>query len=111
MYLKVEVASTEDVVGGIPNCYLIVFKNNADNQTIPTASSVGTSDTKRFVIHQEMVMLENKAGGNPRTLFNGVIRIPRAFQRQGNDDTMRVSIISPIVNIALCIQCIYKEFK
>ncbi len=111
IYLRVEVVATENVPGGIPNCYLMVWKNPGTNMTAPTASSVGTSDIKRFVLHQEMVMLQNVAAGNPRTLFNGVIKIPRGLQRQGNDDSLQVSVVSPIVNIAVCIQCIFKEYR
>ncbi len=111
IYLRVEIASTEDVVGGIPNAYLMVWKNVGTNLTAPTASSVGTNDNKRWVLHQEMVMLENKAGGNPRTLFNGVIKIPKGMQRQGNDDSLQVSVVAPIINTALCIQCIFKEYR
>ncbi len=111
IYLRVEVVSNETDVGAIPNCYLIVFKNPGNNLTVPSASAVGTSDVKRYVIHQEMLMLNNVQGGNPRTLFNGVIRIPRGMQRQGNDDTLVVAVVSPALNIALCIQCIFKEYR
>ncbi len=111
IYLKVEVVSNETDVGAIPNAYMIVFYNPSNALTTPDPSSVGTSDVKRYVIHQEMVMLNNLQGGNPRVLFQGVIRIPRSMQRNGNDDVIQISIRSPAVNIALCIQCIYKEFR
>ncbi len=111
IYLKVEVASNETDAGAIPNVYMMVYKNPGNNITPPDVASVGTSDSKRFVIHQEMIMLNNLAGGNPRTMFQGVIKIPRGMQRQGNDDFLQVSIKSTAVNIALCIQCIYKEYR
>ncbi len=111
IYLRVEVASNETIADAITNCYMIVYKNPGNNITPPSAASVGTSDAKRFVIHQEMVMLNNPKGGNPRTLFNGVIKIPRGFQRQGNDDFLQVSILSPSINIIFCIQCIFKEYR
>ncbi len=111
IYLNVEIAATEDVVGGIPNVYLAVFKNPGNNIANPDPSLIGVSDSKRFVIHQEMRMLQNKAGGNPRSLFNGVIRIPRGYRRNGNDDTLELLIKSPIVNITACVQCIFKEYR
>ncbi len=110
-YLNVQVVSNETDVGAIPNVYMIVFKNVGNNLTTPDPASVGTSDIKRFVIHQEMIMLNNVQGGNPRTLFQGVIRVPKGLQRQGNDDVMAVVIKSTALNIALCIQCIYKEYR
>ncbi len=110
-YLNVQVVPNETDAGAIPNAYMIVFKNVGNNLTTPDPASVGTSDIKRFVIHQEMVMMNNLAGGNPRTLFQGVIKVPKGLQRQGNDDVMAVVIKSTAVNIALCVQCIYKEYR
>ncbi len=111
IYLKVEVASNETDVGVIPNVYMIITKNPGNNLTIPSANAVGASDNKRFVIHQEMVMLNNLQGGNPRILFNGVIVIPKGYRRFGPDDALTLSILSPLVNIVLCVQCHYKEFR
>ncbi len=111
IYLNVECVSIETDPGAIPNVYLIVFKNPSNGLGVPVASSVGTSDNKRYVLHQEMVMVNNVAGGNPRVLFKGVIRIPRGMARQGNDDALQIGLISTAVNCAFCIQCIYKEFR
>ncbi len=109
VYLNVEVASNETDAGAIPNVYMIIFKNPADNLAPPDPASVGTSDVKRFVIHQEMTMIQNVAGGNPRKLFVGVIRIPKHMQRLGNDDKLQLTIKSTAVNITFCFQCIFKE--
>ena len=62
---------------------MLVFKNPGGNLTVPANNTVGSNDNKKYVIHQEMVMLEQSISGNPRTLFNGVIRIPRGYQRNG----------------------------
>ncbi len=111
IYLKVEVASNETDAGAIPQCYLIVFKNQGTNLTVPAANAVGVDDNKRFVIHQEMVMLNNLAGGNPRTLFNGVISLPRGYRRFGPDDRLQLGFLSPAVNMVVCFQVHYKEFR
>jgi len=112
IYLKVEVASNEDFdTGAIPNVYMIIMKNPGDNLTTPTANAVGQSDDKRFVIHQEMIMINNTIGGNPRVLFNGVIAIPKGYRRFGPNDVLSISILSPAINIALCFQCHFKEFR
>ncbi len=112
IYLKVEVASNEVLdVGAIPNVYMIIFKNVGTNLTAPAANFVGGSDNKRFVIHQEMIMLNNDRGGNPRVLFNGVIAIPKGYRRNGPDDQLSMSILSPALDIALCFQGHYKEFR
>ncbi len=112
IYLKIEVASNEAFdSGAIPNVYLIIMKNPGDNLTTPTANAVGASDDKRYVIHQEMVMIQNAIGGNSRILFNGVIAIPKGYRRFGPNDVLSFGILSPALNIALCVQCHFKEFR
>ncbi len=109
IYLKVEVIATSSAA--LSNCYLIVFKNPGGNLTSPAANAVGANDNKRYVIHQEMIMLQKQDGSNPRTLFNGVIIIPRLYQRNGPNDVLLVQILAPGVNIDACFQCHYKEFR
>ncbi len=102
IYLKVEVASNEMDAGAIPNVYMVVFKNPGSNLTTPAANSVGSNDSKRYIIHQEMILINNLAGGNPRILFNGVIKIPKGYQRNGPDDALVVGVLSTAVNITFC---------
>ncbi len=109
IYLKVEVYARTDAA--LANCYMMVFKNPGNNLMMPNANAIGASDNKRFVIHQEMVMMERKVNGNPRTLFNGVIVIPRGYRRFGPDDALTLAIFSPGVDIDACFQCHYKEFR
>jgi len=109
IYLKVEAAAT--TAAALANIYMYVFKNPASALTAPNANVVGGSDLKKYSIHQEMVMLEKSVGGNPRTLFNGVIRIPRGYQRNGPDDNMSLLLFAPGVNCDVCVQCHYKEFR
>jgi len=113
VYLKIEVASDDDIVGGaIPNVYLTVAKNPGGNLTLPAPNAVGSSDNKRFVIHQEMIMIQNVGrGGNARILFNGVIKIPKGYQRFGPNDTLVANVLCPQLDIATCLQCHYKEFR
>ncbi len=109
IYLKVEVYATATTA--LANCYLIIFKNPGNAFTIPAANAIGVSDLKKFVIHQEMVMMEKNTTGLPRTLFKGVIRIPRGYKRNGQDDALLIGLLSPGVNADFCFQCIYKEFR
>ncbi len=109
IYLKVEVYAT--TAAALANCYMTVGKSPGNNITLPPPNAVGVNDNKRFVIHQEMVMMEQSVNGNPRTLFNGVIVIPRGYRRFGPDDRLKLQVLSPGVNISLCIQCHYKEFR
>ncbi len=109
IYLKVEVNATTSAA--LANCYMYVAKNPGGNLTLPQANAVGASDNKKYVIHQEMVMLQQQDGSNPRTLFNGVIVIPRGYRRNGPNDIISVRIFTPDVAINFCLQCHYKEFR
>ncbi len=109
IYLKIEVAAT--TAAALANVYLAVTKNPGGNITAPQPNTVGSDDNKRFVIHQEMVMVEKSTGGNPRILFNGVIAIPRGYRRFAPNDILVVSLFSPGVNMDFCLQCHYKEFR
>ncbi len=112
VYLRVEIASNDaQVTGAIPNVYMTVTKNPGGNLTIGAANSVGSSDNKRYVIHQEMIMIQNVVSSNPRTLFNGVIVIPKGYRRFGPNDELTVSVLSPQIDISMCLQAHYKEFR
>ena len=110
IYLRVEVVNTGSA-GVLANAYMLIFKNVGGNLTIPAANAVGINDNKRFVIHQEMVMLQMVDNSNPRTLFNGVIVIPRGYRRMGPNDVIQCRVFSPGVELNLCIQSHYKEFR
>ncbi len=112
IYLKIEVASNEnEVMGATPNVYLAVYKSQADLLPAINPSTVGANNNKRFVIHQEMILIQNTNGGNPRILFNGVIAIPRGYKRFATNDKLYASIFCGSINIQFCVQCHYKEFR
>ncbi len=111
IYLKVEVVSNETDAGAIPNVYMLVMKDPSDLAGNLDPSIVGANTQKNLVIHQEMIMLNNLAGGNPRILFNGVIVIPRGMRRFSPGDKLKINLRSTAVNFAYCLQCHYKEFR
>ncbi len=109
IYLKVEAYATN--TAALANFYMIIYKDPGGNLAGITPNTVGSNDNKRFVIHQEMVMMEKNTTGNPRTVFNGVIAIPRGYRRFGPNDTLKIVILTPGVTSDFCIQCHYKEFR
>ncbi len=111
IFLVVECTRTGTTSDVLANVYMFVAKNPGNNLTLPAPNVVGASDVKRYVIHQEMVMLQGTNAGNPRTLFKGVIAIPRGYRRNGPDDRLVLRILSPGVAINYCVQCHYKEFR
>ncbi len=109
IYLRVEVYAT--TAGALSNVYMIVMKNPGASLSAVAPNTVGSNDNKRFVIHQSMVMLQKVAPSNPRTLFDGVIVIPRGYKRFGPNDTLQLRVLAPGVDIDYCVQCHYKEFR
>ncbi len=113
IYLHVEVNALSG--NALPNFYLFVAKNPGGNLTFPNANAVGSNDNKRYVIHQEMVMLQgqdaNDPDANPRTAFNGVIVLPKGYRRFGPNDALSIHFFSPGVQFQICLQCHYKEFR
>ncbi len=110
IYLRVEVVNT-GATGVLANAYLAVFKSPGASISINNPNTIGTDKDKRYVIHQEMVMLQMQDNSNPRTLFNGVIAIPRGYRRMGPADIIVVRIFSPGVELSWCVQAHYKEFR
>ncbi len=109
IYLDVEAYGTS--AGALSNLYLYIWKNPGGNLTRPGANSIGASDNKRYVIHQEMVMFQKVAGSNPRTVFKGVIAIPRGYRRNGPEDILELVLLAPGISFEVCVQAHYKEFR
>ncbi len=97
----------------LANIYMYIWKNPGTNIAIaqvPNGNAVGQSDLRKMVIHQEMNMGEKNTTAIPRTLFKGVIKLPRHMQRFGIADQLRIELFSPGVTHDFCVQCIYKEY-
>ncbi len=112
IFLNVQVAATG--TAALANVYFYIAKNPSNEiatATWPNGNVVGSSDKKKLVIHQEMIMTEKNTTAIARTMFRGVILIPRHMQRNGQDDELQIFLFSPGVNFDFCVQCIYKEFR
>ncbi len=113
IYLHVEATPTETDATSSANVYFMFYKNPASNMTFPKGNVMGSSDLKRFVLHQEMVMIQPIAGGQPRTVFNGVIKIPRHMRRMAPEDSFYIQLFTPSTGSTFdaCVQAHYKEFR
>ncbi len=112
IFLNIQVAATS--TASIANVYMFIYKNpgaNIPTASIPNGNVVGASDFKKQIFHQEMIMTEKNTTAFPRTLFKGVLKIPRHFRRFGYDDVMTIQLYSPGTTYEYCIQCIYKEYR
>ncbi len=113
IYCRVEIASNEAIsLGAIPNVYMYIGKNTGGNLGLPAPNNVGANDNKRWILHQEMSMIENKGqGSNARTLFNGVVVIPKGMRRMAPNDEIVCTVRCPALDTAVCQQFHYKEFR
>ncbi len=113
IYITAECVASETSTTATPNFYWYMAKNPGGNLTLPNGNAVGVDDNKRFVIHQEMVMINALDGGNPRNIFKGVIVIPKGYRRMGPNDQIKVYFFIPSTGVAvnMCIQAHYKEFR
>ncbi len=114
-YATVETVSTETGAGKITNLYAYWAKNPGGNLTFPNGNAVGASDNKKYVFHQEMVMVQanSTANGVPRNVFKGVIAIPKHMRRMGPNDKIELYYFIPSTGVAvnICAQHHYKEFR
>ncbi len=109
IYINVEAYATS--AAALSNIYFAVAKNPGGNLTFPNPNNVGSNDNKRYFIHQEMKMVEQKVNGNPRTIFNGVVVIPRGYKRFGPNDSLVILLFAPGISFNYCLQTHYKEFR
>ncbi len=112
IFLNIQVAATS--TAALANMYMYIWKNPGSNiavAQVPNANVVGTSDLKKLVFHQEMTMTEKNTTAIPRTLFKGVLKLPRHMRRFGYNDELNIELFSPGVTMDYCIQCIYKEYR
>lgn len=117
MYLRVEAIHNSGDWTLTPRVYMTIFKNPGSNLVPPYPANVGFDDNKKFIIHQEMLMMTGinaDANSFPRTVFNGVIKIPQPYRRVGMNDKINaqfsLDVGEMIATVTVCVQCIYKEF-
>ncbi len=118
IFLNVQAILTVTVTTGFPSIYFYILKNPS-NEIVPlnmAGDTVGSNQRRKFVIHQEMLMLsKNSADNFPRTMFKGVIKLPQRYQRFGDEDRLQIvaqfsGTVDGGATAQFCIQCIYKEF-
>jgi len=116
-FLNVQVAGAVNY-GGVPRVYFYIYKDPSSEIIAPPVDAIGASTRRKFVIHQEMMMVSAQdpvaTVTFPRTMFKGVVMLPKRYQRFGDADRLRFVIGNSTGEATgstrWCIQCIYKEF-
>ncbi len=112
IFLNVQVAVTS--TAALANVYMILYQNaggNIQTAQIPNGNVTGAADFKPEIFHTEMLMGEKNTTGIPRTLFKGVLKLPRKMHRIGVTDIIELQLFSPGVTWEYCVECIYKEYR
>ncbi len=117
IFLRVEAVHNSGTFVTIPRVYMTVQKNPGNNLGTPYPASVGSTDNRKWVIHQEMQMhtgISADSNSFPRTMFLGVIKIPGQYARFGIEDRLTINFAldagETTATVSVCVQCIYKEF-
>ncbi len=112
-FTSVEIVSSETDSASTPNFYAMWVKNPGGGLTFANGNANGANDNKKYVIHQEMVMYQPVVGGVPRSVFKGVIKIPKGYRRFGPNDSLQLIVFIPSTGttVNMCTQTHYKEFR
>ncbi len=86
-------------------------KNPGTNLTMPSAAAVGTSNEKKFVFKQWRAQTMRNQDGNPPYHWEGWIKIPKIYRRQGADDRFDLVFETSTAAGHISVQAIYKWFK
>ena len=98
--------------GVLNNFEGFLMKNPGANLTPPSATSVGTSNEKKFVIKQWFGMIMRNQDGNAPLHWEGWIKIPKRYQRNGTDDTWDLAFkCTASITGHFAVQAIYKWYS
>ncbi len=97
--------------GVLQSTTLYLIKNVGANLTLPAPRTEGTSNEKKFIFKTWNAMTMRNQDGNVPYHWEGWIKIPRQYQRQGQDDQIAINFITTTASGHISIQCIYKWFQ
>ncbi len=105
VYLFVQMISTT----GTSNHDWYFMKRPGINSSVapPTPGTIGGNKARKFVLHEEKGIPGNAGDGAYPLTFKGVIKIPKQYQRMGEDDDLMVIMRAVDISNA-CVKCIYR---
>ncbi len=105
VYLFVQIISTT----GTSNADWYLMKRPGINSSVapPTPGTIGGNKARKFVLHEEKGIPGNAGDGAYPLTFKGVIKIPKQYQRMGEDDDIMVVLRSADISNA-CVKAIYR---
>ncbi len=88
-----------------------LFKNPGNNLTPPGVFAIGTSNEKKYVIKTWSAMTMRNQEGNPPYHWEGWVKIPKLYQRQGVDDQFQLVVGASTATGHFNFHAIYKWFS
>ncbi len=93
----------------VTHVYLI--KNPGANLTLPLPGTEGGSNEKKFIFKQWDQMTMRNQDGNPPYHWEGWIKIPRVYQRNGADDVYSIAFACSSAAGHISFTAIYKWYR
>ncbi len=88
-----------------------MMKNPGANLTPPNPRTEGSSNEKKFIFKEWNYMTMRNQDGNPPYHWEGWIKIPRRYQRQGTADQISLHWLCTNAAGHITIQSIYKWYN
>ncbi len=86
-------------------------KNPGANLTLPTPSSAGANDNKKWIFAMGKGLIGSSVNGQPGYVIRGWFSIPQRYRRQGHDDELVLRIENNTANdLNVCRLAIYKWY-
>ncbi len=112
IWLEFWISATEVQATAITNGVdLYIIKNPGANLTVPTPSTVGSSNEKKFVFKTWKGLTGTRTEGFPAYSWKGWIKIPKIYQRMGTDDRIDIVARTTAADGILCLNAVYKWFS
>ncbi len=96
--------------GVLQSTAFYVIKNPGNNLTLPTPTTEGSSNEKKYIFKSWNAMTMRNQDGNVPYHWEGWIKIPKRYQRFGTDDRLQISFATTTAAGHSSLQCIYKWY-
>ncbi len=110
VFVSIFVLGSTGSGSGLIDWYLWKNKRQASGVgTRPTPGNTGVNKFRSWILHEEKGLAATQ-DGTPM-VFKGVIKIPRSFQRMGEDDAFDIVLLAPGADLEFCVKVIYKWYQ
>ncbi len=107
IYLFIQMISTST---GTANHDWYIIKDPGGQLSFPVPGATGGALVRKFILHEEKGIPGNASDGAYPLTFKGVIKIPRSYQRCGEEDKITIKARA-VDGYNLCLKAIYKFYQ